>query len=126
MSNPNVETVTSAADRIKVGLALACVVAGLAGFYALANSAMITRVGVLLLGFALAIVIAAISEPGRRFLSFGRESYHETRKVVWPTRKETVTTTAAVFAFAVVMALFLWVTDSLIEWVLYSLILGWK
>ena len=50
----------------------------------------------------------------------------ELKKVVWPTRKETVQTTAAVFAFVVVMALFLWVSDKTLEWVLYDLILGWK
>ncbi|QEI08791.1 preprotein translocase subunit SecE [Pigmentiphaga aceris] len=126
MSNPNVETVTSASDRVKVGLALACVVAGIAGYYALPTSPTIARVGVIFLGLALAIAIAMFSEPGRRFISFGRDAYSETRKVVWPTRKETVTTTAAVFAFAVIMALFLWITDKSIEWVLYDLILGWK
>jgi preprotein translocase subunit SecE len=126
MSNPNVETVTSATDRVKVGLALVCVIAGIAGYYALPNSPTIARVGVILLGIAVAVAIAFTSEPGRRFISFGRDSYTETRKVVWPTRKETVTTTAAVFAFAVIMALFLWITDKSIEWVLYDLILGWK
>ena len=50
----------------------------------------------------------------------------EVKKVVWPTRKETMQTTAAVFAFVVVMAVFLWVSDKTLEWVLYDLILGWK
>ena len=48
------------------------------------------------------------------------------KKVVWPTRKETIQTTAAVFAFVVVMAVFLWVSDKALEWVLYEVILGWK
>jgi len=126
MSNPNVETVTSASDRVKVGLALACVIGGIAAYYAMPNSLMIVRVGVIFLGIALGIAIAMSSEPGRRFISFGRDAVTETRKVVWPTRKETITTTAAVFAFAVIMALFLWITDKSIEWVLYDLILGWK
>ena len=50
----------------------------------------------------------------------------EARKVVWPSRKETVQTTLMVFAFAVVMALFLYITDKSLEWVLYDLVLGWK
>ena len=50
----------------------------------------------------------------------------ETRKVVWPTRKEAMQMTAYVFAFVFVMALFLWLTDKTLEWVLYDLILGWK
>ena len=50
----------------------------------------------------------------------------EVRKVVWPTRKETTQMTLYVFGFVVLMALFLWLTDKTLEWVLYDLILGWK
>ena len=60
------------------------------------------------------------------FAVFAGESVDEVKKVVWPTRKETIQTTAAVFAFVVVMALFLWLTDKSLEWVLYEVILGWK
>ena len=45
---------------------------------------------------------------------------------MWPSRKETVQTTGLVFAFVVIMAVFLWLTDKSLEWVLYDLILGWK
>lgn len=126
MSNPNVETVTSTADRIKLGLAIAAFVAGLVGFYALAGSPTIARVGAIVAGVVVALVIGWFSEPGRRLVAFGQDSAQETRKVVWPSRKETIQTTVAVFAFVVVMALFLWVTDKTIEWVLYDLVLGWK
>ena len=126
MSNPNVETVTSTADRIKLGLAIAVFIAGLAGFYALSNSPMIARVGAVIAGVVVALAIAWFSEPGRRLIAFGQDSVQETRKVVWPSRKETIQTTMVVFAFVLVMALFLWVTDKTIEWVLYDLILGWK
>ena len=61
-----------------------------------------------------------------QFAVFAGESIDEVKKVVWPTRKETMQTTAAVFAFVVVMAVFLWLTDKTLEWVLYDLILGWK
>jgi preprotein translocase subunit SecE len=50
----------------------------------------------------------------------------ETKKVVWPSRKETVQTTGIVFAFVLVMAIVLWMTDKGLEWVLYDLVLGWK
>ena len=126
MSNPNVETVTSTADRVKLGLAFVAFAAGLAGVYALSNSPMIARVGVIIAGVVVALVIAWFSEPGRRLIAFGQDSVQETRKVVWPSRKETVQTTMVVFAFVLVMALFLWVTDKTIEWVLYDLVLGWK
>jgi preprotein translocase subunit SecE len=68
------------------------------------------------LGAAIALVIAA----------FGRDSWKEVKKVVWPTRKEAIQMTAYVIAFCAVMALFLWLTDKTLEWVFYDLILGWK
>jgi preprotein translocase subunit SecE len=70
--------------------------------------------------------VAWFSEPGRQFAQFAQETIAETKKVVWPTRKETVQTTGIVFAFMVLMAVFLWVTDKTLEWVFYDLILGWK
>ena len=59
-------------------------------------------------------------------VGFAREAITETKKVVWPSRKETVQTTGMVFAFVVVMAIFLWLTDKSLEWVMYDLVLGWK
>ena len=69
---------------------------------------------------------AWFTAPGKTFTAFARESIVEVKKVVWPTRKETVQTTAAVFAFVVVMAVFLWISDKTLEWVLYEVVLGWK
>ena len=74
----------------------------------------------------LAAVVFFTSESGKRLVAFGRDSWREVQKVVWPTRKETIQTTAFVFAFAVIMALFLWTTDKTLEWVFYDLILGWR
>lgn len=123
----NVETVTSLTDKLKAGLALLAAVAGVVAFYWLGEQTpLVLRVLAVLGGFAVAVAIAWFSEPGRRFIGFSRESYHETRRVVWPSRKESLQTTAAVFAFVVVMAIFLFVVDKTIEWTLYDLILGWK
>ena len=77
-------------------------------------------------GIAAGAAVAWMTAPGREFAVFAREALVEVKKVVWPTRKETMQTTAAVFAFVVVMAVFLWVSDKTLEWVLYDLILGWK
>ena len=55
-----------------------------------------------------------------------RESWAEARRVVWPTKKETWTITLYVFLFVVVMALFLWLVDSGLQYVLYDLVLGWS
>ena len=114
------------ADKIKIVLALLVLVAGIAGFYLLANQPMIVRVLLVVGSMVLAGGIAWKTEPGQRFFTFASEAVIEARKVVWPSRKETVQTTLMVFAFAVVMALFLYITDKSLEWVLYDLVLGWK
>ena len=114
------------ADKLKFALALALVAAGVIGFYLLSEQAMVLRVLCVIAGVAAGAAVAWFSEPGRRFAGFSRDAVTETKKVVWPSRKETMQTTGLVFAFAVIMALFLWVTDKSIEWVLYDLILGWK
>ena len=77
-------------------------------------------------GLVLGAGVALVSSPGQSFIEFARESYREVRKVVWPTRKEAGQMTGLVFAFVVIMALFLWSADKLIEWVIFSLVLGWK
>ena len=50
----------------------------------------------------------------------------ETKKVAWPSRKESIQTALAVFGFVVVMAIFLWFTDKTLEFLMYDLLLGWK
>jgi len=119
-------TQNSVADKFKLVVAGALVVAGIAGYYWLAAESILLRVLSVIAGFAAGVVVALTSELGKQFVVFGRESLGEVKKVVWPTRKETMQTTAAVFAFVVVMAIFLWVSDKTLEWVLYDLILGWK
>ena len=114
------------ADKLKFALALALLVAGVVGFYLLSEQALVLRVLSVLAGVAAGVAVAWFSEPGRRFVGFAREAITETTKVVWPSRKETVQTTGLVFAFVVVMAIFLWLTDKSLEWVLYDLVLGWK
>ena len=126
MATQNVQDVTSAADRLKLGLAIAIVVAGVVGYYMLSQQPMVLRILSIVGGLALGGVVAWFSEPGRRFLAFGKESWTETKRVVWPTRKETWTITLYVFLFVVVMALFLWLVDKGLEWTLYDLVLGWK
>ena len=119
-------TQNSMADKIKLVIAVALVAGGIAGYYLLAAQSILLRVLAVIAGIVAGIAVAWVSAPGQEFLGFARESLAEVKKVVWPTRKETMQTTAAVFAFVVVMAVFLWVSDKTLEWVLYDLILGWK
>jgi preprotein translocase subunit SecE len=125
MANPAVETVNTGADKAKWGVSALFVVGAIAAFYMLKQPDWVRAAAL----FALLAVAAGVfftSLAGKELIGFGRESYREVRKVVWPSRKEATQTTLFVFAFVVVMALFLWGTDKALEWVMYDLILGWK
>ena len=126
MSNHSVQTVTTSADKAKLGVAITALVAGLIGFYLLAGQTTIIRVSVLVGGILVAVGAAWTSALGQSFIGFSRESVRETKKVVWPSRKEAMQITGVVFGFVFVMALFLWGTDKLLAVVLYDLILGWR
>jgi preprotein translocase subunit SecE len=113
-------------DKAKLGVAVLLVAAGIWGYYRLGEAALILRILAVAGGVIAGGLVAWWSAPGKEFALFAGEALEETKKVVWPTRKETIQTTAAVFAFVVVMAVFLWLTDKSLEWVLYELVLGWK
>jgi preprotein translocase subunit SecE len=126
MSNPPVETVSTGADKAKLAVAGALVVGAVAAFYALGKQDLWLRVIALLVLMAAAAAVFFVSEPGKQLIAYGRDSVKEVKKVVWPTRKEALQMTGYVFAFVFVMALFLWLTDKTLEWLLYDLVLGWK
>ena len=110
------------ADKIKMALAALCVVAGLAAFYYFQDLPGVVRVLAVLAGLAAAVFVFCMTAPGKEFYVYAQDSVAETRKVVWPTRKETLQTTAVVFGFVITMALFLWVVDASLLWVVKRLI----
>ena len=128
MSNQSVQTVSTSNDKFKVALAVVTVIAGVVGFFYLTgqNKPALVASGALLAGLVFAVLLLWTSATGREFLGFAKESVREAKKVVWPTRKEATQITAVVFGFVVVMAIFLFGTDKILEFVLYDLILGWK
>ena len=126
MANPQIETVSTGADKAKLAVAAVLVVGAVVAFYVLGKQDMWVRVVALLVLLAMAVATFFMSEPGKQLIAFGQDSVREVKKVVWPTRKEATQMTLYVFAFVVVMALFLWLTDKTLEWVLYDLVLGWK
>jgi preprotein translocase subunit SecE len=103
MSNQNVETSSGTLDKVLVTLAALCVIAGVLAFSLLTEQALAVRLGAL-----------------------GRQSWEELRRVVWPTRKETLNTTGLVMAFVVVISLFMFICDQIIEWGLYDVLLRMK
>jgi preprotein translocase subunit SecE len=113
-------------DRIKLVISVLLLVAGLAAFHIFGDQSGWLRFAMVLAGIAAAVGASWTSGPGRNLRAFARESIVESRKVAWPSRKESLQTTAAVFGFVVIMAIFLWVVDKLLEWGIYDLVLGWK
>jgi preprotein translocase subunit SecE len=128
MSNQSVQTVSTSNDKIKVALAVVAAIAGVIGFFYLKgqNKPALMCAGALVAGLAFAVVLLWTSASGRDFLNFAKEAVRETKKVVWPTRKEATQITGIVFAFVLVMALFLWGTDQVLQFLLYDVILGWN
>ncbi len=126
MATQNVQDVTSAADRVKVALAIAIALGGVVAYYALPGQPLVVRLLAIVAGLVAGGAVAWFSEPGRRFLAFVKDSWNETKRVVWPDKKETWTMTLYVFLFVVVMAIFLWLVDKSLEWILYDLVLGWR
>ena len=126
MATTQVETVSTSADKAKLAAALALVIGAIAAFYLLGKQGQIAQWGALIACLVAAAVVFMVSEPGKQFVAFGRDSWREVKKVVWPTRKEAIQMTLYVFGFVVIMALFLWLTDKTLEWLLYDAILGWK
>ena len=125
-SSQQVDTVNTSADKAKLAASAALVVAALVAYYLLSKQGSIAQWGGLLVGLGAAVVVFFASEPGKQLVAFGRDAWREVKKVVWPSRKEAIQMTLYVFAFVVIMAVFLWLTDKTLEWVFYDLILGWK
>ena len=125
-TSPQVETVSTGADKAKLAGSVVLLLASIFAFYYLSQQDLWVRVAALLALIAAAVGLFFTSEPGRQLIAYGRDSAREVKKVVWPTRKEAGQMTGYVFAFVLVMALFMWLTDKTLEWVLYDLVLGWR
>jgi preprotein translocase subunit SecE len=126
MATQQVETVSTGSDKAKLAVAALLVVGAVVGFYMLSKQGAVAQWAALLVGMAVAVAVALTSEPGKEFVAFGRDAWREAKKVVWPARKEAMQMTAYVFGFVVVMALFLWTTDKVLEWAIFDLFLGWR
>src|ERR1700741_4110246 len=120
MSNQSVQTVSTTNDKFKVVLAVVVLVAGVVGFFYLAGQPTLVRAAALVVGLVISAGIAYTSTTGREFINFAQKAIRETKKVGWPTRKEATQITLIVFGFVLVMAVFLWGTDKLLEFLLYD------
>ncbi len=121
MSTQTVQKTPNATlDKILVFSAILAAIAGLLAFTFLTDETLTVRVIAMLAGLVGGALIAAFSPSGKRFFAYGRSSYEELRRVVWPTRRETINTTGMVSAFAVAVAIYLFFIDKLVQWALYD------
>jgi len=103
-------------DTLKLTVALAIVVAAIGGFYYFADQSLLLRVLGLLACAGIAGFIALQTEKGRSAWVFFQDAQIEVRKVVWPTRQETVQTTLIVILVVVFVAILLWLLDMFLGW----------
>ena len=104
------------ADKVKLAIAIVIVIAGVAGYYVLANQAAWLRWLSVIASLVLAGVVVAFSRYGSEFRRFLELARIELRKVTWPTRDETLKTTAVVFAFVAIAGFFFWLLDLALAW----------
>ena len=110
------EQSSSAFDTFKLMTAVLVLIAGVVGFYYFEEESQLLRVLGMLAVAVVAFLIAATSEPGRRGLGFVKDARVEVRKVVWPTRQETLQTTIAVLFMVILVAIMLWLFDMFLGW----------
>jgi preprotein translocase subunit SecE len=106
--------VSNKLDTVKLIVSLMILLAGIAGFYYYAEESLLYRVLGLVAVVMVAAGIALTTATGQAILSFGRESRAEVRKVVWPTRQETIQTTLMVVVAVIIIGIFLWIVDMLL------------
>ena len=110
-------------DKVKLVAAVAVVLAGIAGFYYFGELSVLLRAGMVIVGIVAGAGIALTSAQGQAAWEFAKGARLELRKVVWPTRRETIQGTGIVLLMVVVIGIYLWILDTALFWVVYDLIL---
>ena len=117
-----VATEQSTLDTVKLATAAILLSTAVIAFYYYADASKLVRIGGLLAATAVAAGVSLRTEKGRQLAGFIKEAQVEVRKVIWPTRPETVQTTMVVIVVVIIVALFLWVLDwglgGIVRWVM--------
>jgi preprotein translocase subunit SecE len=116
------EQSNSSMDTVKLGLAVAILVGGFWAYMHFDEQALLYRVLGLLVFVVIAAGVALTTEKGRSLMSFMKSARTEVRKMVWPTRTETIQTTAVVLVMVIIVAIFLWLLDMFLGWIMKMII----
>lgn len=119
--NSKIDTVESSMDTVKLAVALLIAVAAIVAFYMYPEQSALFRVGGLILATGVAVGIALQTVKGRNIWSFFHGAQIEVRKVIWPTRQETVQTTLIVVFVVILVSIILWLLDMFLGWTIGSL-----
>ncbi|MBX2847033.1 MAG: preprotein translocase subunit SecE [Acidiferrobacterales bacterium] len=116
-------------DKVKIGASVLILFAGIYLYYQLPtimgpDVSILIRVGIILLAIVIALVVAGTSQYGMNLIEFAKGSRTELRKMVWPTRPETIQMTIVVLVAVFLVGLFLWMVDWGVFKVIYDLLLG--
>lgn len=111
-------------DKLKIFASGLVLIAGVVSYYYLPEVSILIRVGIIIVAIVIASVLAVMTEYGQSFLGFAKGANTELRKMVWPTRPETIQTTIMVIVVVFLMALFLWAVDVVVFKSVYGWILG--
>jgi preprotein translocase subunit SecE len=119
--NARAETQGSGADTLKLAVAALLLVGGIFGFYHFAGYSLLLRVIALLVVAGVGVAVALQTAVGRRLWGFALDARTEVRKVVWPTRQETMQTTLIVVVMVLILGILLWLFDMLLMAILRAL-----
>ena len=119
--NAKVETESGRLDSLKLGVAVALLAGGIVAFYYFEGQLLVLRVLGLLAVAGISVLVAAQSNTGKTIIGFIKGAQTEVRKVVWPTRAETVQTTLAVILMVFLVGIFLWLLDMFLLWAIQVL-----
>jgi preprotein translocase subunit SecE len=114
--NTKIDSSPGLLDTVKLVLAAAVLVGGISAYYIFENESLLLRVAAVLVAFGIGVLIAFQSAQGQALWIFIQGSRGEIRKVVWPTRQETLQTTLTVLVFTLFMGVFFWILDLFLLW----------
>jgi len=117
-------SVQSVADKLKLFGAAAIIAIGVAAFYYLGEQSVLVRVGIVIVSVIAALAVAMMSTQGQAAWEFSKAARTEVRKVVWPTRRETIQSTGIVLLLVFIVGVYIFFVDKIMFWVIYDLILG--
>ncbi len=111
-------------DKIKLAFAVLIIISSLVGYYYWSETSQLLRTVAILASLGIGGFIAIQTAPGKEAWSFAAGARNEVRKVIWPTRRETMQGTLVVIVMVILIGLYIWILDKLSLWAIYDLVLG--